>query len=121
MKKCSYCGRLSDDTRTACDGCGTALPEESFEQKSPQLVTAEIRIRRAALLQGVFRAIFSLGILAIGLLYPAWYLGPHAVQEFDNRLEKPQLFSLVVSFTFAVLAVKSFLRARNPESVRPSR
>ena len=120
MKKCSYCGRISDDARRACDGCGTALPKEGFEEKSPQLLAAEARIRRAALLQAVFWAVFSAGILAAGLLYPAWYLGPVAVKDFDNRLEKAWLFSLIASFTFALLAVRSLLRACNPESKPPS-
>ena len=121
MKKCSYCGRLGDDSQAACAGCGTVLPEESFEAKSPQIVAAEMRIRRAALLQGGFRMIVSLGILAIGFLYPTWFLGPGAPRSFDDRLERPQFFCLVVSSIFALLALKSFLRACNPKAPPPSR
>ena len=119
MKKCSYCGRESDDALTTCRECGSTLPQQSLEIKAPRIATdSELRVRKRALLQGIIRAIFSLSILAVGWLFPAWFLAqdPITRHETDTRLGPAFLFCLVVSFIFAVLAVRSFRLASSSES-----
>ena len=74
-------------------------------------------MRTRALFEGVMEGILSLGILAAGWLYPAWFLGRDAIMrhETDTRLGPAFLFCLVGSFILAVLAVRSFRRARTLE------
>jgi hypothetical protein len=106
MKKCAYCGRLSEDALTVCQECGTTLPRERFEIAPPRVPTsAGLRARRKALLDGIFWMVFSLGALAMGWLYPAWFLGrdPTMQSDWDARLRLGPaiLFCLVVAFIFA--------------------
>ena len=114
MKKCSYCGAESEDTLTTCRECGTSLPEESYQSKAPRILPAsELRSRKRALLAAVFEAVFAVGVLAVGWLYPAWSIGrdPIMRHDTDTRLGPAFLFSIVVGFIFAVLAARSVRRA----------
>jgi hypothetical protein len=113
MKKCSYCGRESDDALTTCQECGTTLPQQSITKPPPIATVSDLQARRKALLDGMIRALFSLGILAMGWFYPGWFFerDPIMHHETDRRLGSAELLSLLASFIFAVLAVRSLRRA----------
>jgi hypothetical protein len=111
MKKCSYCGKLNEDALTVCSGCCTTLPSERFDGKPAGVLTpTELRGRRKAFLGGVIWVVLSLGVLAMGWLYPVWFLGhdPIMQRDPDTRLGPAFLLCLIASFVFAVLAVRSF-------------
>lgn len=123
MKKCSYCGRVSDDALTICSQCGTALSNEHFEPEPPRPLTpSEVRAHRKAIRDGLLWIILSVGVLAIGWIYPAWFLGRDAITQRDTDLRlmnargEAFLFCLLVSFVFALLAVRSFHHGRGSKS-----
>lgn len=123
MKKCSYCGRVSDDALTICSECGTTLPSEHFEpEPSHPLTPSEVRARRKAIRDGLVWIILSVGVLAMGWIYPAWFLGRDPIRQRDTDLRlmnargEAFLFCLLVSFVFAVLAVRSFHHGRASKS-----
>lgn len=118
MKKCSYCGRENDDTLVTCRECGAPLPEGPYQTKPPRIAYFNTgRMRRRAVLTGVFQAVFGVGILVAGWLYPVWCLGRDSIlrHDTDTRLGPAFLFSMVAGFVFAVLAVRSFRRACSRE------
>lgn len=123
MKKCSYCGRVSDDALTICSECSTTLPSERFEpEPSRPLRPSELRARRKAIRDGLVWIVLGLGVLAMGWIYPAWFLGrdPVTQRDTDLRLMNARgdvfLFCLIVSFMFAILAVRSFRHVRGSGS-----
>lgn len=123
MKKCSYCGRVSDDALTICSDCGTALPNERFEpEPSRPLTASEGRARRKAIRDGLLWIILNVGVLAMGWIYPAWFLGRDPITQRDRDLRlmnargEAFLFCLLVSFVFAVLAVRSFHHGHDSKS-----
>jgi hypothetical protein len=114
MKKCSYCGRESDDILATCRECGTPLPQERPGLKPHQIAAFKTGpMHTRALFQGMWQALFSVGVLVVGWLYPVWSLGrdPTTRHDTDTRLGPAFLFSMVVGFVFAILAVRSFRRA----------
>ncbi|HWX19505.1 MAG TPA: zinc ribbon domain-containing protein [Candidatus Binatia bacterium] len=124
MKKCSYCGTLNDDALSICSECGTALPSERFEAKPPRVLTPiELRTRRGALRDGILWLVLSLGVLAIGWLYPAWFFGRDPIMRHDPdpRVGPAVLIGLATSFTFAVLAVRSFRHMGGSQSASASK
>ena len=111
MKKCSYCGRDSDDVLVVCPECGTALPGEPYQSKPPRIGHAQVR--RRALLSGVFQALFAMGVLIVGWIYPAWFISKDPIMrnDTDPRLGPAVELSIAVGLVFAVLAGRSFWRA----------
>lgn len=75
-----------------------------------------------AILEGVFWAILALGVVAAGWLYPVWFLGRDSVMREDTDLRLGAArgmalwFCLLSGFVLAVLAIRSFRRARDPHS-----
>jgi hypothetical protein len=119
MKKCAYCGRLNNDSVETCAECGTTLPRERFEA-IPHLVrtAAELRARRRALRDALLWMVLSVGVLAMGWLYPAWFFGrdPIMQRDTDPRVGPALMFCLIASCVFAVLAVRSFRHVRGAVS-----
>jgi len=118
MKKCSYCGGLNGDALAICSECGTTLPRERFEAKPPRVLTPiELRARRRALRDGMLWLVLSLGVLAMGWLYPAWFFGRDPIMRHDPdpRVGPAFLIGLVASFIFALLATRRFRHLRNSD------
>ena len=71
---------------------------------------------------GIFWMLLSLGILAVGWLYPAWFLGRDPIMQRDTDLRLGAarggcfLFCLMACFVFAVLGVRSFHHVRGSRS-----
>ena len=80
MKACAACGRLNDDTRKFCGGCGSSLTESPGHVPSvpegspmaPQLVPGSISGRSSlgsSLKLGFLLVILTAGLVAIGSLF----------------------------------------------------
>jgi hypothetical protein len=128
MIKCTYCGKLGENALTSCSECGTALPSEQFEPRPPQAPTAqELRVRRVAIRGGIFWIVSSLGVLALGWIFPAWFLASDPITQRDSDLRLMNarvegfLLCLITSFVFAVLALRSFCSARDSSSAAASK
>jgi hypothetical protein len=114
MKRCSYCGKESEDSQAVCGECGTPLAEKPHQIQPPPVISAsEVRRRKRTLLRGLFEAAFAVVIF----MAPSWLIERDAVipHDTDNRLGPAVLFSTVAGFVFAVLAVRSFWRACSRE------
>jgi hypothetical protein len=119
MKKCAYCGRKAAEVLTTCPECGTALPEQPLGVVPPPVLTpSQVRARRRSLLEGCLWVILALGVLVAGWSYPVWFLqrDPVMRNDMDTRLGPALLFSFIASGVFAFFALKSFSRARSPET-----
>jgi hypothetical protein len=124
MKKCSYCGKESDDALAMCRECGTPLPEEPSQVRPPRIETAaELRLRRKALGKGLLEAAFAIGVFLVGWIYPAWFIAKDPIMQHDTdtRLGPAVLFAITVGFLFAVLAVRDLLRACRREVASTSK
>ena len=94
-----------------CPECGTALPEEPYQIKPPRI--GDARLRRRALVQGVFEAFFAVGVLIVAWIYAAWSISKDPIMrsDTDTGIGPAAVFSIAVALVFGVLAVRSFWRA----------
>lgn len=116
MKKCSYCGMVSDDTLKTCSECGTSLPNERFVPKpSNPLTPSELQAQNKRLRDGVICIVLSLGVLAIGCTF---FMGREPINDFRPMKARGVafLFTLIVSLVFAILSVRSFYHGCCPKS-----
>lgn len=117
MKRCSYCGRDSDDAATSCLECGTEQfvqpPETLGPGTSPSTVPTAVKWFR---LYAGFWCLFGAVVLALGvflmvrdhaILGPEWrnissvlagglIFGMHAIALFSPRKRWLWAYSLVV-------------------------
>ena len=109
VKKCSYCGRLSDDSLTDCRECGTPLPSQPFVPGPAHPPTTEERAaRRRTFLDGLVWTALALGIFAAGWLYP---VAATSHTDLDDRTVPGVLFAFMGGLAFGALAVRCFYRA----------
>src|SRR5207249_3490307 len=111
MKKCSYCGRLSDDDLTTCPECRTALPRERFDASPHRVLNhAEVRARRRAWFDAILWMVLSPRGFGNRLALSGLVLRTRSDYAAGYGSEGRACFRicLIASLVFAVLAVRSF-------------